>query len=168
MSRAKKLAPPKDWMPTRYIGRTAELKVDDATLSTLYQAGFLDCNVQQAAAMLGASPADLSMFLKHCPQAAEAFEDGRAYGQVRVLKNQMKHSETNPDSAFKLGKIRLGQKDEMTVAIKQDVREFSDSELKNILAEHAKMIELTPNPPKMDDLAKNAAVDAEFAEISTE
>jgi hypothetical protein len=98
----------------------------------------LFCSMEDAALVLGLSPAAFSKRLQREPDLRSIWDKGRAQGKVDLRMKQNKLAETSAGAAIFLGKNYLGQRDEQHIKkteerkLKIDISKLSYSKMKTL------------------------------------
>lgn len=98
-------------------GRPYALNPDDETLKQVKGLGRLHATAEDCAGFFAVSKPTWLDFLKRCPEAADAFDHGKADGRLSLRRRQFLVAESgNPTMLIWLGKQHLDQKDKAEVA----------------------------------------------------
>lgn len=96
-------------------GRQCKLNADANTLRLVRAAASIRVTVREAAMKFGVALQTFEEFLE-IAEVRAAWEEGEADASYSLRSNQFKLSATHPQMAIHLGKIYLGQKEEVHVS----------------------------------------------------
>lgn len=124
-----------DTIPRNVGGRGKKaLLPDEATLKIVRGAAMIQTTVRELAMFLGVGLATCEEFLK-VPAVAEIWEAGQAEGKMSLRRSQYRLAEKNAAMAIHLGKVYLGQKEE--VHLKHDFSDLTDEQLRERMSDLA-------------------------------
>ena len=101
--------------PRKKPGPKPLLEPTEAALDQIRALGSIQATNDEAASVLRVSTGTFEAFMRHHPQAREAFDGGKQEGRASLRRQQFAMAEKNAAMAIWLGKQYLGQSDKSEV-----------------------------------------------------